>query len=183
MNYPVVVVVVALVLTAIVVTFQARRLDRLHQTVVKSRRALELALHARAEYALEACESAELDVATSILLADAAQACLRSSKMPIVNDGLDNVDIGLSMRPEGDRRAVESDLSRILRFTIDALDPEDIEAHFASLQRARLDVRMTRTFHNSHVDQIRHFRRGAWVRMLRLAGSAPMPETVDIDDE
>ena len=55
MNYPSL-LVVACVLAGLLVlylTLAARRLDRLHQTVVKSRRALELALHARAEYARE----------------------------------------------------------------------------------------------------------------------------------
>ena len=61
-----------------------------------------------------------------------------------------------------------------------ASDAQDV---FERLARSRLDVRMTRTFHNSHVDQIRRLRRSFAVRVLRLAGRAPIPSTVDIDDE
>lgn len=54
---------------------------------------------------------------------------------------------------------------------------------FSQLQRTRFDVRMARSFHNSHVDQVRRLRRGALVRIFRLAGRAPVPQTIDIDDE
>lgn len=54
---------------------------------------------------------------------------------------------------------------------------------FSELQRARFDVRMARSFHNSHVDQVRRLRRTSLVRIFRLAGRAPVPQTIDIDDE
>ena len=183
------VVLLALAVAAaagVVVSLRARRLDRLHQTVVKSRRALELALRARAQYARDFAGSGTLDVAGGILLTDAAEACL--SKLPIVDDGLDGIDLEFASRGVADdRRSIESSLSRTLRLTVDELESDEIASDaqdvFERLARSRLDVRMTRTFHNSHVDQIRRLRRSFAVRVLRLAGRAPIPSTVDIDDE
>lgn len=106
----------------------------------------------------------------------------------------------------------ESALSRTLRLTVDELvedetreGPKTTEQEgralhsgatpshlalteeqmrlFSQLQRTRFDVRMARSFHNSHVDHVRRLRRGALVRIFRLAGRAPVPQTIDIDDE
>ena len=181
MNYPSL-LAVACVLAGLLVlylTLAARRLDRLHQTVVKSRRALELALHARAEYAREFAAEGGLDVAASILLTDAADACLREGINPIVDDGLDGLPLDVARGAASDRRTIESSMSRTLRLTVDELEEEDVSAEFKPL----LDKRLTRTFHNSHVDQIRRVRRSFYVRLFFLAGRAPAPATVDIDDE
>ena len=179
---------VAAAAAGVVVSLRARRLDRLHQTVVKSRRALELALRARAQYARDFAGSGTLDVAGGILLTDAAEACLSKGMLPIVDDGLDGIDLEFASRGVADdRRSIESSLSRTLRLTVDELESDEIASDaqdvFERLARSRLDVRMTRTFHNSHVDQIRSLRRSFAVRVLRLAGRAPIPSTVDIDDE
>ena len=178
---------VAAAAAGVVVSLRARRLDRLHQTVVKSRRALELALRARAQYARDFAGSGTLDVAGGILLTD-AEACLSKGMLPIVDDGLDGIDLEFASRGVADdRRSIESSLSRTLRLTVDELESDEIASDaqdvFERLARSRLDVRMTRTFHNSHVDQIRRLRRSFAVRVLRLAGRAPIPSTVDIDDE
>lgn len=253
---------IVLVVVSVTVAM-ARRLDRLHQTVVKSRRALELALRARAEYARGYALSGNMDFAAAIVLTDAAEACISFGMQPIINDGLDKVDILNSTNALNDRRNLESALSRALRLTVDdtieensqetqyekqsnavrlgnfvsgdvkielldgdergqegrqkplfvtdnsdsdrnacgtsGLQDRNVCSIFAQgktgdgrnekdeklelLERARLDVRLTRTFHNSHVDQIRRLRRSAWVRLFHLAGGAPMPITVDIDDE
>ena len=154
---------VAAAAAGVVVSLRARRLDRLHQTVV-------------------------LDVAGGILLTDAAEACLSKGMLPIVDDGLDGIDLEFASRGVADdRRSIESSLSRTLRLTVDELESDEIASDaqdvFERLARSRLDVRMTRTFHNSHVDQIRRLRRSFAVRVLRLAGRAPIPSTVDIDDE
>jgi len=107
----------------VVVSLRARRLDRLHQTVVKSRRALELALRARAQYARDFAGSGTLDVAGGILLTDAAEACLSKGMLPIVDDGLDGIDLEFASRGVADdRRSIESSLSRTLRLTVDELE-------------------------------------------------------------
>ena len=113
---------VAAAAAGVVVSLRARRLDRLHQTVVKSRRALELALRARAQYARDFAGSGTLDVAGGILLTDAAEACLSKGMLPIVDDGLDGIDLEFASRGVADdRRSIESSLSRTLRLTVDEL--------------------------------------------------------------
>jgi len=125
--------------------------------------------------------------AASVLLPDAADACLREGINPIVDDGLDGLPIDVARGAASDRRTIESSMSRTLRLTVDELEEDDVSAEASSLldklSRARLDVRLTRTFHNSHVDQIRRVRRSFYVRLFFLAGRAPVPATVDIDDE
>lgn len=201
-------IVAAIVLTALVSsTLYARRLDRLHRTVVKTRKALERALTARAQLALSYAQSGALDVPASVLLADAANSALDCATEDLIDDGLDVIgpqfasvyqvrarlagDIApsrpaeTSESPERDRRAVESALSRTLRLTVDAA-PEREARHdelFAELERACLDVRMLRSFHNNHVAHIQRLRRSRLTHMFKLAGWAPMPISIDMDDE
>ena len=118
---------VAAAAAGVVVSLRARRLDRLHQTVVKSRRALELALRARAQYARDFAGSGTLDVAGGILLTDAAEACLSKGMLPIVDDGLDGIDLEFASRGVADdRRSIESSLSRTLRLTVDELESDEV---------------------------------------------------------
>ena len=169
----------------------ARRLDRLHSLVAKSRRALEQALTARAQYARDFAASGGLDIASAIVLAESAESCLHEGMRPIVPDGFYTID-GFSEEPADaahlpDRRDLESSLSRTLRLTVDDLHEEEvgdaIRPLAAELERARLNVRMTRSFHNSHVAQVHQVRRAPLVSFLHLYGRAPLPSTVDMDDE
>lgn len=188
------IVAIAAIGLAVYMSLTARRLDRLNRLVVKSRRALEHALTARAQYAHDFANCGALDIAGGILLADAADCCLRASMRPIVNDGLDVIQglgSGVSLEqpknPDDDRRTLESHLSRTLRLTFDQLTPSELAEDAApladKLNRARLDVRLTRSFHNSHVAQVHQVRRAPLVSMLHLFGRAPEPSTVDMDDE
>jgi hypothetical protein len=43
-------------------------------------------------------------------------------------------------------------------------------------------VQLARRFHNEAVAQAQRMRRGWAVRTLRLAGRAPMPQTLELDD-
>ncbi len=204
-------ILLIVVVCAVDFTLMARRIDRLNRTVVKSRLALAHALNARARYAHEFADLGVLDVASSILLIDAAEACQSASMLPLVDDGLDTIELSsqshslveaspaqiTTPRKEGvDRRSLESTLSRTLRLTVDELTEEELSTAVESceegeeicslyekLERARLDVRMTRSFHNSHVSRIHDVRRGIIVRIFFIAGRAPLPQTVDIDDE
>lgn len=203
------IIVVAVILIAAFVssTLCARRLDRLHRTVVKTRKALERALTARAQLALSFAQSGAMDVPASVLLADAANSALDCATEDLVNDGLDVIGPQFSTvyrvrarlsgeaapsrpaetseSPVRDRRAVESALSRTLRLTVDAMpecDPR-YEELYAELDRARLDVRMLRSFHNNHVAHIQRLRRSRFIHLFKLAGWAPMPISIDMDDE
>ncbi|MFT0848460.1 hypothetical protein VR010_11995 [Actinomycetaceae bacterium L2_0104] len=173
----------------IVVTFRARRLDALNRTVAKSRRALEHALTARAQYAHDFATCGALDMAGAILLTDSADTCLREGMQPIIDDGLDRIEQFDFDRPERearDRRDLESNLSRTLRLTVDELDASELapgqQAFYDRLEKARLEVKMTRNFHNSHVAQVRRVRATILARIFPIAGRAPWPQTVDMDD-
>ncbi|MDY5153746.1 hypothetical protein SAMN05421878_10531 [Actinobaculum suis] len=195
-------VLIALIVMSLCVML-ARRLNRLHSNVLKARLVAEQALAARARYASEAARSGELDIAGALILTERAETCLDNSMVPIVSEGLEelydadalsgarrnNSEItpAEAAAATAQRRNLESELSRTLRLTVGELDPADIAPEhqdtFAKLERARLDVRMTRKFHNSQVAQARHLHKLWLVRLFRLAGRAPMPQTIDIDDE
>lgn len=176
-------------IAALVVAQQARRLDALNRTVAKSRRALEMALTARAHYAHDFATVGSLDMAGAILLTDSADTCLREGMQPIIDDGLDtlsNLHLATSADEAPDRRQLESNLSRTLRLTVDQLDKDELDdearAFYDRLQQARLQVKMTRNFHNSHVAQVRRVRTNIVARLVPIAGHAPWPQTVDMDD-
>lgn len=184
-------VIAALIIgiAALVVAQQARRLDALNRTVAKSRRALEMALTARAHYAHDFATVGTLDMAGAILLTDSADTCLREGMQPIIDDGLDtlsNLHLATSADEAPDRRQLESNLSRTLRLTVDQLDKDELDdearAFYDRLQQARLQVKMTRNFHNSHVAQVRRVRTNIVARLVPIAGHAPWPQTVDMDD-
>ncbi|MGO1713599.1 MAG: hypothetical protein ACTHYS_00805 [Ancrocorticia populi] len=171
-----------------VITLRARRIDNLNRNVLKSRRSLEHALTARGQYAHDFAVCGVLDMAGAILLTDAADSCLRAGMDPIVSDGLDTMEkVNYAQENYPDRRDLESNLSRTLRLTVDETDSEgysDYQHSIAErLDKARLDVVLTRSFHNIHVGQVRRVRGTLLARLFRLAGTAPMPETVDMDDE
>lgn len=184
-----VIAALVIVIAALVVAQQARRLDALNRTVAKSRRALEMALTARAHYAHDFATVGSLDMAGAILLTDSADTCLREGMQPIIDDGLDtlsNLHLAPSAGEAPDRRQLESNLSRTLRLTVDQLDKDELDdearAFYDRLQQARLQVKMTRNFHNSHVAQVRRVRTNIVARLVPIAGHAPWPQTVDMDD-
>ncbi|MBP3223162.1 MAG: hypothetical protein J6M18_04470 [Actinomycetaceae bacterium] len=200
MIYIVIVVTFILVLCGLYLISLARRIDRLQSTVMKSRRSLENALTARAQYAHDFAHMDVLDMAGSVLLSDSADLCLRLGMLPIVDDGLDSLDplhVEHEERIEhldNNRLCAEEHLSETLRLTLNSLHDIDQEATqyimndeqryvFEQLERARLDVRLTRSFHNSHVEQIQNLRNEFFVRTFHLAGFSSLPITVDFDDE
>ncbi len=52
----------------------------------------------------------------------------------------------------------------------------------AALASSWYRIQLARRFHNEAVAQAQRVRRKALVRLLRMAGHAPMPQTVEIDD-
>ncbi|MDP9800069.1 hypothetical protein J2S49_000145 [Arcanobacterium wilhelmae] len=172
-------IAVIVVVLAVAVVFRARKLDNLNRAVTRSRRVLENALNERAHAALTAAQSGQLDIAGAMVLADAATNVLDATMFPIVDDGLDAISIDGAQPPtSANRLALESELSRALRLTVDELDTS-----IAPLEQARDRVRMARRFHNSKVSRARKVRGNLLVRVFHLHGSAPAPVTVDIDDE
>ena len=189
-----VVLVVAAVLALAVwaVWVQASRLDRLHRKVAASRSALDRQLVRRASAAVELASSGLLDPASALILGDAAWSAATVGGEP------DEASLGLEElvpRPGGaspgspEREQVESELSRTLRTVLD--DDEalaGLDAHpvggplVEALAAAWFRVHLARRFHNEAVRQTLRVRGKVLVRLLHLAGHAPLPRTVELDD-
>lgn len=170
---------------------RALRVDRLHRQVLGSRATLEAQLVHRAQAASDLAAVGALDPASALLLSRAAHDAL-DAEGPLVDDGLDPS----SQRPSDngaasltDRARVESDLTRVIRTILspdarEGLSREPVAQDcLARLDRAAYRLVLARSFHNTHVAEARRLRAGAVVRLARLAGHAPMPQTFDIDDD
>src|SRR5260221_7507417 len=90
-----IVVVAAIAIVGVYVSWRAGRLDRLHARLEAARAALDAALVRRSSVALELASSGLLDPATSLLVAGAAHDARTA--------------------PPGDQELAESDLTRALR--------------------------------------------------------------------
>lgn len=189
------ILVIAVIVVAAMAIYSARKLDSLNTAVTKSRKLLENALLARSHSAYDVATGDVLDIAGAVVLADAAQEASEAAIYPIVDDGLDSLNLSaqdgseygdLGAKRDGarpDRLSIESELSRALRLTVDELDEGADSPLLDRLEQNRQTVRLARRFHNNHVAQARRVRRSPIVRILRLHGSAPEPRTVDLDDE
>ena len=174
MNGWLVLAVVALVLLTLVglyLSMTAGRLDHLHRRIDTSQLALDAQLVRRSAVCAELASSGLLDPASSMLLADAAHRARTSS------------DIG------GDARTLaESDLTSVLMAALDVDDVEEVRAGpqgpelLAELDAACRRVQLSRRFLNDAVRACRQLRRQRMVRLFRLAGHTPWPETVEMDD-
>nr|WP_250649083.1 MULTISPECIES: hypothetical protein [unclassified Actinomyces] len=168
---------------------RALRVDRLHRQVLGSRATLETQLVHRAQAAAELAASGCLDAASALLLSRAAHDALEC-EAPLVEDGLDPASDAPA--PDGRQRtraAVESDLSRVTRAVLDPqtrselMEDELAAGCLSRLDRAGYRLVLARRFHDTHVSEARRLRRGWAVRLLRLAGRAPLPGTFDMDDD
>ena len=180
----IVLAVAVLVLIAMWVV-SARRLDALHRGVIQSRVAACDALAVRSATAERLANANILDAAGSVLLAEAAHHARSLSHTPIVEDGLEGPPRALGDVP--DRREVESNLSRTLRAVLAGLDVADLTDEerelLEQLETSRSAVRISRRMHNSRVDQVRRLRSRFLVGVLRMAGTAALPQPVDLDDD
>jgi hypothetical protein len=163
-----IVVVAAVAIMGVYVSWRAGRLDRLHARLEAARAALEAALVRRSSVALELASSGLLDPATSLLLAGAAhdaRSAQSSQELP------------------------ESDLTRALRavfgqpgFRTSLGRTEGTEELLTELESAAHQVFLARKFYNDAVAATRSARRRPLARLLRLAGGAPLPEFFEIED-
>jgi hypothetical protein len=164
----VILIVVAAILVGVYVSWRAGRLDRLHARVEAARAALDAALVRRSAVALELAAGGLLDPATSLLIAAAAHdACA----------------------PGGPDERAQSDLTRALRaalgqpgFRTALASRAGGDELLAELEAAAHQVFLARKFYNDAVAATRSARRRWLVRLLRLAGGAPVPEFFEIDD-
>lgn len=166
-----IVVLIVLALFGLYLSMTAGRLDHLHRRIDTSTLALDAQLLRRSSVAVELASSQVLDPGSGMLIADAAHRARQAA------------DAG----PE-ERALAESDLTAVLLATLDADDIEEVRRkEHGSDMLDELDascrrVQLSRRFHNDAVRACRQLRRQRMVRLFRLAGHTPWPETWEMDD-
>ncbi|MBD8061226.1 hypothetical protein [Oceanitalea stevensii] len=183
------VVVLLVLVLGWVLWLLASRVDRLHRKVLRSRATLELQLAQRAAAAHELAMSGALDPVEAVLLADVAQRASAGAPGRVVPDGLEGEPDVEEPVGDVDRSLVESELSRTLRALLEShADTEPLGDNPLAVDPLhRLDaawyrLELARRFHNAHVAEVRRMRANPVVRVLHLAGRAPMPHAFDMDD-
>lgn len=174
-------IVVALaVLVGFYVSWRATRLDRLHARAETAGATLDAALARRSGVALEFAASGLLDPATSLLIAGAAHDARAAGQLESTDPS------GGEAQP---RELAESDLSRALRAAFaqpgfrESLPGRDgADELLAEIEAAAHQVFLARKFYNDAVAATLAARRRRLVRLLRLAGGAPVPSFFEIDD-
>ena len=158
------VVVLLMVAVGLWFSWTATRLDQLHHRIDLGRESLNTQLALRSGVVLELVGSGALDDPEAVLLSDAAHRARHA--------------------PEAQ---AQSGLSQVLRAVF--ASPESVAAVRAEapelvdeLAAACRKVELARRFHNDHVTSARALRSRRRVRWFRLAGHAPEPTTVDLDD-
>ena len=181
-------VIVLGVVAGIAIT-RARRLDRLHQRILASRDSLSRLLLRRASEADLLSRSAGLE---SSGLADAARAYIQDGGDQLTTDGLDR---RTAAQRQGDRVDVATRLERasaLSRAIRETLTPEvrarivsdpGAGARLEALDATCYRIELTRNVHNVDVAGVRALRSARMVKLLRLAGHAPIPEPIDFDDD
>ncbi|MDT0268926.1 hypothetical protein RM844_21795 [Streptomyces sp. DSM 44915] len=166
----VIVVLAALLLIGVYLSWTAGRLDRLHARIDAARAALDAQLLRRASITQELATAGVFDPAAAMVLYQAAHAA--------------------RLAEDEQREVAESELTQALRAVfaeraqVDAvLDAPGGEDSAAELVAAVRRVPMARRFHNDAVRAARAVRRHRMVRWLRLAGHAPFPLAFEMDDE
>ncbi|MGH3367692.1 MAG: hypothetical protein ACRDOY_10855 [Nocardioidaceae bacterium] len=154
---------------AVLLSWTAGRVDRLHHRVNSARAGLDAELMHRSGATMELAATGLLDPARSLLLLDAAHQARTSQQV--------------------DRDMAESDLSRALLASLSDTDEiAQLQEHpdardlLTELGNACRKVELARRFHNDVVASTLSLRRIRVVRWFGLAGRAQMPAMVELDD-
>lgn len=170
----------------------ARRLDRLHQRILASRDSLSRLLLRRASEAELLAHASGCESPGNLGLVDAARAYIQDGGDLLTTDGLDR---RTSAQRQADRVEVRarleraSALTRAIRETLTpdvraqiAVDPQ-ANARLEALDATCYRIELIRNVHNVDVAGVRALRSARMVKLLRLAGHAPVPEPIDFDDD
>jgi hypothetical protein len=154
---------------ALWLTWTANRLDRIHHRIDVARAALDGQLLRRSGAALELAASDSLDPPSRLLLLDAAHHARNAEP--------DEVETAESVLSQSLRAVLGDDEAvRLLR------DDPDLAPLVDELATSCARVELARRFHNDAVASALALRSRRRVRLLRLAGHAHQPRTVDLDD-
>lgn len=159
----VVAVLLVLALIGFYLSWRATRLDRLHHRVETARAALDVALLRRAAAVLDLAASGHLGTEASVGLREAANRVRRADA------------------PH--RELAESALSAALRETLGTRTALTTGRESQEVRVAARGVHLARVFHNDAVGDTRRARRSRLVRLLRLAGTAALPDFFEMDDQ
>ncbi len=151
-------VVLAVLVFALWLVWTANRLDKLHLRCAAARAILEEQALRRAVAAQELATSGALDIASAVLLSDAAAAAREA---------------------DGDGRwQAESDLTSALHLVV----LPDSGPEVAELADASRRLTMARRIHNDVATSTVALRGRRLVRWLHLGGHAPAPQMIAFDD-
>lgn len=162
------------------VSWRATRLDRLHARIEVALAALDAALVRRCASVLEVATSGLLDPAASLLLIEAEQQARLAT-------GLEQRELAESRLSQALRavwavRETRSAPGRPPPDGPDGAEPTALNELLAELEVAQQKIPIARLFYNDSVNATINARRRLLARLLRLAGSAPMPTFFDMDD-
>ena len=157
---------VVLLLFGAYASWTAGRLDRLHNRVDLARASLETELARRSSLVAELAGAGIVDPASALLLLDAAHRARALS--------LESADSPDALEA---REQAESALTRAIHAT-----GTDVEPWSGELSLAMRRVQLARRFHNDIVVSTRDLRQRRLVSWFRLAGHAPMPATIELED-
>ena len=152
---------------------QAGRLDRLHHRIEVSEIALLGQLNRRAGILAELSSGSSVDPALSVVWGEAARDVLTHE-----------------MDDTAARIFVENELTQVLLATLEHTEEvEEIrsEPHAArlldELSHVASRIQLGRRFHAEAVRDCLEIRTQFLVRLFHLAGHAPVPQTIDFDDQ
>jgi hypothetical protein len=168
--WPLVLVLLVVVAVAAWLWWTASRLDRMHHRIDLSRAALDTALARRSAVVLELGASGWLDPPRALLLLDSAHAAREA--------------------PPDEQLRAESELSQTLRAVFEDHDEvrrgrqlPGVGELLDALARDAHQVEVSRSIHDDLVTSGQRLRSTRRVRWVHLAGSAPQPGVLDLDDE
>lgn len=164
-------IVLALLFFAVYLSSTAGRLDRLHHRAESGLAALDAQLMRRASRVEALALSGLLDPVTGVLLADSAERASEAEGGPVERSFDESALTAVLGAVFGDRAETEE-----LR-----QDPE-CRSLIDSVAASCHKVEMSRRFYNDTVRATRAVRSQRFVRWFHLAGHAPEPQTVELDD-
>ena len=168
----IVIAVAVILFLGVYVSWRAGRLDRMHTRLEAARAALDVTLVRRSSVVLELAASGFLDPATSVLLADAAHEARGGQGTDLADQELNQSNLSRALRAAFAQPGFQASLD----------DVDGAADLLAELEAAAHQVLVARKFYNTAVATTRDARRKPLVRLLRLAGHAPLPEFFEMDD-
>lgn len=150
---------------------QAGRLDRLHHRIDVSRAALDGHLIRRTATVTEL--AVMLDPASAVILSDAAY------EARAVDEHDDEARIQVENQLTNALRETLGEMADVAELKTNPLIAKQLEQLIADSDR----IELSRRFHADAVRDCLHLRNQWLVRFFRLAGHAPMPRSMDFDDQ